>query len=42
VAAGAAVAFLISRRVLRRTRGLAFWDMTAMRAERKAMLRGIR
>ncbi|MEU6809408.1 sensor histidine kinase [Streptomyces sp. NPDC046831] len=42
LAAGAAAAWLISRRVQRQTRDLAFSDIAALLAEREAMLHGIR
>ncbi|MCM3263246.1 sensor histidine kinase [Streptomyces thermoviolaceus] len=42
LAAGALVAWLISRRVQRSTRDLAFSDIAALLAEREAMLHGIR
>ncbi|PZH14551.1 histidine kinase [Streptomyces sp. NTH33] len=42
LAAGAAAAWLISRRVQRQTRNLAFSDIAALLAEREAMLHGIR
>jgi len=42
LAAGALAAWLISRRVQRQTRDLAFSDISALLAEREAMLHGIR
>lgn len=42
LAAGALAAWLISRRVQRQTRDLAFSDIAALLAEREAMLHGIR
>ncbi|MVO89741.1 PAS domain-containing protein [Streptomyces sp. p1417] len=42
LAAGALAAYLISRRVHRQTRDLAFSDISALLAEREAMLHGIR
>lgn len=42
LAVGALAAYLISRRVLRQTRDLAFSDISALLAEREAMLHGIR
>lgn len=42
MAVGALAAYLISRRVQRQTRDLAFSDISAMLAEREAMLHGIR
>ncbi|WP_416978170.1 ATP-binding protein [Streptomyces sp. T028] len=42
LAVGALAAWLISRRVLRQTRDLAFSDISALLAEREAMLHGIR
>ncbi|MFJ5547313.1 ATP-binding protein [Streptomyces sp. NPDC093225] len=42
LAAGALAAYLISRRIQRRTRDLAFSDITALLAEREAMLHSIR
>ncbi|MGA4839152.1 sensor histidine kinase [Streptomyces sp. G45] len=42
LAAGALAAYLISRRVQRQTRDLAFSDISALLAEREAMLHGIR
>lgn len=42
LAAGAIAAYLISRRVQRQTRDLAFSDISALLAEREAMLHGIR
>ncbi|WP_240103219.1 sensor histidine kinase [Streptomyces sp. MUM 16J] len=42
LAAGALAAWLISRRVQRKTRDLAFSDISALLAEREAMLHGIR
>jgi two-component system CitB family sensor kinase len=42
MAVGALAAYLISRRVQRQTRDLAFSDISALLAEREAMLHGIR
>lgn len=42
LAAGALAAYLISRRLQRRTHDLAFSDISALLAEREAMLHGIR
>ncbi|WP_055697102.1 MULTISPECIES: ATP-binding protein [Streptomyces] len=42
LAVGALAAYLISRRVQRQTRDLAFSDISALLAEREAMLHGIR
>ncbi len=42
LAVGALAAYVISRRVQRQTRGLAFSDISALLAEREAMLHGIR
>ncbi|QEV20689.1 ATP-binding protein [Streptomyces alboniger] len=42
LAVGAIAAYLISRRVQRQTRDLAFSDISALLAEREAMLHGIR
>ncbi|MEU8762499.1 sensor histidine kinase [Streptomyces sp. NPDC048659] len=42
LAAGALAAYLISRRLQRQTHDLAFSDITALLAEREAMLHGIR
>ncbi|MFH8727890.1 ATP-binding protein [Streptomyces termitum] len=42
LAAGALAAYLISRRIQRQTRDLAFSDISALLAEREAMLHGIR
>ncbi|MFE7132017.1 ATP-binding protein [Streptomyces sp. NPDC057638] len=42
LAAGALAAYLISRRLQRQTRDLAFSDISALLAEREAMLHGIR
>ncbi|MFG2333460.1 ATP-binding protein [Streptomyces sp. NPDC048604] len=42
LAAGALAAYLISRRLQRQTRDLAFSDIAALLAEREAMLHGIR
>ncbi|MHB9858539.1 sensor histidine kinase [Streptomyces sp. YIM S03343] len=42
LAVGAFAAWLVSRRVLRQTRDLAFSDISALLAEREAMLHGIR
>ncbi|QDQ14117.1 sensor histidine kinase [Streptomyces spectabilis] len=42
LAAGALAAYLISRRVQRQTRDLAFSDISGLLAEREAMLHGIR
>lgn len=42
LAAGAVAAFLVSRRLQRRTHDLAFSDISALLAEREAMLHGIR
>ncbi|MET9505013.1 sensor histidine kinase [Streptomyces sp. NPDC006622] len=42
LAVGALAAWLISRRVLRQTRDLAFSDISALLSEREAMLHGIR
>ncbi|MFI0962458.1 ATP-binding protein [Streptomyces sp. NPDC021080] len=42
MAAGALASYLISRRIQRQTRDLAFSDISALLAEREAMLHGIR